>query len=200
MKPARGGSSLGVVVGRGVAFAAEAAERTADAFPAETTILVERHAGPRAREFTAIVLETRDGPVALAPTEVQVRGADDEEEEAPEEAPEEVKAAAEATAGRAASDPPPGRAASDPSDLGGSSDLGSRVFDFRRKYLPSRLVAYHTPARFGDAGVRACMREAERAFAALGLRDVARLDGFFLPSDDAALFELELESGERGGG
>ena len=146
--------------------------------------------------------------MALAPTEVQVRGADDEEEEAPEEAPEEVKAAAEAPPGRAASDPPPGRAASDPppgraasdpSDLGGSSDLGSRVFDFRRKYLPSRLVAYHTPARFGDAGVRACMREAERAFAALGLRDVARLDGFFLPSDDAALFELELESGERGG-
>ena len=190
VKPARGGSSLGVVVGRGVAFAAEAAERTADAFPAETAILVERHAGSRAREFTAIVLETRDGPVALAPTEVQVRGVDDEEEEAPEEA----KAAAEATAGRAS------RLASDPSDLVGSSDLVSRVFDFRRKYLPSRLVAYHTPARFGDAGVRACMREAERAFAALGLRDVARLDGFFLPSDDAALFELELESGESGGG
>ena len=189
VKPARGGSSLGVVVGRGVAFAAEAAERTADAFPTETAILVERHAGPRAREFTAIVLETRDGPVALAPTEVRVRGADDEDDDDEEEAPEEAKAAAEATAGRAS------RLASDPSDLVGSSDLGSRVFDFRRKYLPSRLVAYHTPARFGDAGVRACMREAERAFAALGLRDVARLDGFFLPSDDAALFELELESG-----
>ena len=155
VKPCGGGSSLGVSAARGVDEAADAATallggfetETAESFrnsPRPTRVLVERHAGGGA-EFTVVVVETARGPVALAPTEVEVF----------------------------------------PSAEG--ADERDRVFDFRAKYLPSSRVAYRAPARFGEEGVARVRRRAEEAFRALGLRDCARLDGFYMPRDHPAV-------------
>ena len=145
VKPCGGGSSLGVAAARGVDEAAAAAFSALRDDP-EARVLVERHAGVATPEFTVVVVETARGPVALAPTEVEVTA----------EHPE----------------------SGDPREL---------VFDFRKKYLPSSRVAYHAPARFGEAGVARVRRRAEEAFAALGLRDCARLDGFYVRRDDPAV-------------
>eukprot|EP00898_Chlorokybus_atmophyticus_P000523 jgi/Chlat1/1471/Chrsp12S00108 len=64
----------------------------------------------------------------------------------------------------------------------GSSDEVS-IFNYR-KYLSTQQdkVRYHTPPRFiaeETAAIRQC---ASRLFAVLGLRDVARMDGWLLPS------------------
>ena len=160
VKPCGGGSSLGVSAARGVDEAADAAVALlGDASVSETAsfrktshstrVLVERHAGGGA-EFTVVVVETASGPVALAPTEVEVFP--------------EFTEGAEFT-----------------------EDERHRVFDFRAKYLPSSRVAYHSPARFGEEGVAFVRRRAEEAFQVLGLRDCARLDGFYMPRDHPAV-------------
>lgn len=145
VKPCRGGSSLGVSAARGVVEAVDVSFASLRDDP-RARVLVERHAGDAA-EFTVVVVETARGPVALAPTEVEV--------------------VAES----------PG---------GGDEDARDRVFDFRKKYLPSSRVAYHAPARFGEDGVARVRRRAEEAFQKLGLRDCARLDGFYMPRDHPA--------------
>ena len=158
-----GGSSLGVSAARGVDEAADAAVALlGDVSVTETAsfrktshstrVLVERHAGDSA-EFTVVVVETASGPVALAPTEVEVF-------------PEFTEGAFGETPER---------------------DERDRVFDFRAKYLPSSRVAYHSPARFGEEGVAFVRRRAEEAFQVLGLRDCARLDGFYMPRDHPAV-------------
>ena len=146
VKPCRGGSSLGVSAARGVVEAVDVSFASLRDDP-RARVLVERHAGGAA-EFTVVVVETARGPVALAPTEVEV--------------------VAES----------PG---------GGDSDARDRVFDFRKKYLPSSRVAYHAPARFGEHGVTRVRRRAEEAFQKLGLKDCARLDGFYMPRDHPSL-------------
>ena len=146
VKPCRGGSSLGVSAARGVVEAVDVSFASLRDDP-RARVLVERHAGGAA-EFTVVVVETARGPVALAPTEVEV--------------------VAES----------PG---------GGDSDARDRVFDFRKKYLPSSRVAYHAPARFGEHGVARVRRRAEEAFQKLGLKDCARLDGFYMPRDHPSL-------------
>lgn len=163
VKPCGGGSSLGVSAARGVDEAADAAVALlGDVSVTETAsfrktshstrVLVERHAGDSA-EFTVVVVETASGPVALAPTEVEVF-------------PEFTEGAFGETPER---------------------DERDRVFDFRAKYLPSSRVAYHSPARFGEEGVAFVRRRAEEAFQTLGLRDCARLDGFYMPRDHPAV-------------
>lgn len=147
VKPCRGGSSLGVSAARGVVEAVDVSFASLRDDP-RARVLVERHAGNLAAEFTVVVVETARGPVALAPTEVEVVA----------ESP----------------------------DGGGDEDARDRVFDFRKKYLPSSRVAYHAPARFGEDGVARVRRRAEEAFQKLGLRDCARLDGFYMPRDHPA--------------
>ena len=61
------------------------------------------------------------------------------------------------------------------------------MFDFRRKYLPTMQVEYHTPARFGDDAVRRVRERAAETFSGLGLRDFVRLDGFFMPRGDVGV-------------
>ncbi|KAL9260564.1 D-alanine--D-alanine ligase-like protein [Drosera capensis] len=56
------------------------------------------------------------------------------------------------------------------------------IFNYRRKYLPTQQVSYHTPPRF-PLDVIASIREgASLLFERLGLCDFARIDGWFLPS------------------
>ncbi|XP_057808252.1 uncharacterized protein LOC131022747 [Salvia miltiorrhiza] len=55
------------------------------------------------------------------------------------------------------------------------------IFNYRRKYLPTQQVAYHTPPRFPEDVTRMIREGASLLFQRLGLRDFARIDGWFLP-------------------
>ncbi|PON53579.1 Glutathione synthetase, prokaryotic [Parasponia andersonii] len=56
------------------------------------------------------------------------------------------------------------------------------IFNYRRKYLPTRQVAYHTPPRFPIDIIESIREGASLLFKELGLRDFARIDGWFLPN------------------
>lgn len=56
----------------------------------------------------------------------------------------------------------------------------NRFFDFRKKYLPTRQVAYHCPPRFNNEIIEKIQIEAEQLFSVFGMRDFARFDGFLL--------------------
>ncbi|KAJ0978329.1 hypothetical protein J5N97_013803 [Dioscorea zingiberensis] len=68
------------------------------------------------------------------------------------------------------------------------------IFNYRRKYLPTQQVAYHTPPRF-PVNVIECIREgAALLFQQLHLRDFARIDGWFLPSSNNLLSSSGTDS------
>ncbi|CAN6809952.1 unnamed protein product [Brassica oleracea] len=54
------------------------------------------------------------------------------------------------------------------------------IFDYRRKYLPTQQVTYHTPPRFPIHVIKSIREEASLLFQKLGLRDFARIDGWYL--------------------
>ncbi|KAG2647743.1 uncharacterized protein LOC120694924 isoform X1 [Panicum virgatum] len=142
VKPARAGSSIGVVVAYGVNDAAQKAEEIiSEGIDDKVIIEVFLEGGT---EFTAIVVDVgianNSEPVVLLPTEVELQ----------------------------------------PSS---SSDTKEdTIFNYRRKYLPTRQVVYHTPPRF-PAEVIDCIRKGiSLLFRRLGLHDFARIDGWFLPS------------------
>ncbi|XP_030480547.1 uncharacterized protein LOC115697615 [Cannabis sativa] len=56
------------------------------------------------------------------------------------------------------------------------------IFNYRRKYLPTQQVAYHTPPRFPIDVIETIREGASLLFQQLGLRDFARIDGWFLPN------------------
>lgn len=67
-----------------------------------------------------------------------------------------------------------------PTEISMSYD-GNAIFDFRRKYLPTNMVSYHSPPRFTDEQISKIQRNAESIFTLLGMRDFARLDGWLMP-------------------
>ena len=56
----------------------------------------------------------------------------------------------------------------------------NQIFDFRKKYLPTRQVTYHCPPRFSNEVIEKIQVQAEQLFALLGMRDFARFDGWVL--------------------
>ncbi|CAN8260021.1 unnamed protein product [Cochlearia groenlandica] len=54
------------------------------------------------------------------------------------------------------------------------------IFDYRKKYLPTQQVTYHTPPRFPIQVIKSIREEASLLFQKLGLRDFARIDGWYL--------------------
>ncbi|KAG0477025.1 hypothetical protein HPP92_013866 [Vanilla planifolia] len=62
------------------------------------------------------------------------------------------------------------------------------IFNYRRKYLPSQQVAYHTPPRFPTDAIEFIRQGAALLFRHLKLREFARIDGWFLPSPSTNLF------------
>jgi D-alanine--D-alanine ligase len=56
----------------------------------------------------------------------------------------------------------------------------NQIFDFRKKYLPTRQVAYHCPPHFSNEIIERIQVQAEQLFASLGMRDFARFDGWVL--------------------
>lgn len=55
-----------------------------------------------------------------------------------------------------------------------------QVFDYRKKYLPTRQVRYHCPPRFSNEIIEKIQVQAEQLFTVLGMRDFARFDGWLL--------------------
>ncbi len=53
-----------------------------------------------------------------------------------------------------------------------------KILTYRRKYLPSTESRYHCPPRFPLEHTQKIRKEAESLFKQLGLRDVARIDGW----------------------
>nr|WDA42971.1 D-alanine--D-alanine ligase [Fagopyrum tataricum] len=68
--------------------------------------------------------------------------------------------------------------------LQGSSEVEEKdaIFNYRRKYLPTQQVVYHTPPRFPLQVIETIREGASLLFHQLGLCDFARIDGWYLPS------------------
>jgi len=70
-----------------------------------------------------------------------------------------------------------------------------QIFDFRKKYLPTRHVTWHCPPRFGDGTIERIEAQAEQLFALLNMRDFARFDGWVLPSGEIWFSDFNTVSG-----
>ncbi|CAN0927902.1 D-alanine--D-alanine ligase [Linum grandiflorum] len=70
------------------------------------------------------------------------------------------------------------------------------IFNYRRKYLPTRQVSYHTPPRFPLEVITSIRGGASQLFRQLGLRDFARIDGWFLPSSTNSFSDADGKFGK----
>jgi D-alanine-D-alanine ligase-like ATP-grasp enzyme len=70
-----------------------------------------------------------------------------------------------------------------------------RIFDFRKKYLPTNQVRYHCPARFPFETIERIQAEAKQVFSVFGMHDFARFDGWLLPGGEIAFVDLNPISG-----
>lgn len=70
-----------------------------------------------------------------------------------------------------------------------------QIFDFRKKYLPTRQVTYHCPPRFDNQTIEKIQYQAEQIFAAAGFKDFARFDGWVLPDGNLWFSDLNPVSG-----
>ncbi|MFY9461657.1 MAG: hypothetical protein WAP51_00445 [Candidatus Sungiibacteriota bacterium] len=70
-----------------------------------------------------------------------------------------------------------------------------QIFDFRRKYLPTRQVTWHCPPRFDDGVIEKIQSQAEQLFALFGMRDFGRFDGWVLPDGNIWFCDFNPVSG-----
>lgn len=70
-----------------------------------------------------------------------------------------------------------------------------QLFDFRKKYLPTRQVTYHCPPRFDNATIERIQVQAEQLFTLLGMRDFARFDGWLMPDGNLWFSDFNPISG-----
>ncbi|MFA7253955.1 MAG: hypothetical protein WC107_05350 [Patescibacteria group bacterium] len=70
-----------------------------------------------------------------------------------------------------------------------------QVFDFRKKYLPTRQVIYHCPPRFSNEVIEKIQVQAEQLFSTLGMQDFARFDGWLLPDGNIWFSDFNPISG-----
>ena len=67
---------------------------------------------------------------------------------------------------------------------------GSRVYGTEEKYLHGSGVIHHTPMRVDDVVLHGIRHRAAEAFAALGLRHMARVDGFRTPDGTVVITDV----------
>ncbi len=145
VKPATGGSSIGVF---SVRSEAEAFEKMKLLFGRRMDTRVVLEPFCEGTEFTVIVLQNRFGmPVAVLPTEVE------------------------------------------------TDYTENQIFDYRKKYLPTRQVHYHCPPRFDNETIERIQVQAEQLFTVLGMRDFARIDGWLLPDGKIWFSDFNAVSG-----
>lgn len=71
----------------------------------------------------------------------------------------------------------------------------NQIFDFRKKYLPTRQVIWHCPPRFTAETIEKIEAQAEQLFALFKMRDFARFDGWVLPDGNIWFCDFNLISG-----
>ncbi|MGM0482477.1 MAG: ATP-grasp domain-containing protein [Patescibacteria group bacterium] len=131
VKPAKGGSSIGVF---SVETSEEAEVKARYLFSNKIDNRVVVEPLVEGKEFTAIIVESDSSvPVCILPTEIET----------------------------------------------GYTD--NRLFDFRKKYLPTRQVSHHCPPRFSGEIIESIQEQAEQLFSLFGFHDVARFDGWVFP-------------------
>ena len=77
-------------------------------------------------------------------------------------------------------------------------DIGPRdgkIFDYRRKYLPTAETRIYCPPRFAPDVIQKIRQEAKRLFETLGLRDYARIDGWVSAGGEVRFSDLNPLSG-----
>lgn len=70
-----------------------------------------------------------------------------------------------------------------------------QIFDYRKKYLPTRQVTYHCPPRFSNEEIEKIQIQAEQLFALFGMRDFARFDGWLLKNGEIWFCDFNPLSG-----
>jgi D-alanine--D-alanine ligase len=70
-----------------------------------------------------------------------------------------------------------------------------QIFDFRKKYLPTRQVSYHCPPRFSNEVIEKIQVQAEQLFKILGMKDFARFDGWILKNGQICFSDFNPISG-----
>src|SRR3989344_5399864 len=70
-----------------------------------------------------------------------------------------------------------------------------RIFDFRKKYLPTNQVKYHCPARFPESIIEKIQTEAKQLFSLFGMKEFARFDGWLLSSGEIWFSDFNPISG-----
>ena len=70
-----------------------------------------------------------------------------------------------------------------------------RIFDFRKKYLPTGNVKHHCPSRFSNEAIDKIQIQARQIFSIFGLHDFARFDGWVLPDGKIWFSDFNTVSG-----
>lgn len=70
-----------------------------------------------------------------------------------------------------------------------------QIFNYRRKYLPTRQVTWHCPPRFNKQTIEKIQAQAEQLFALFGMHDFGRFDGWVLPDDNVWFCDFNPVSG-----
>ena len=70
-----------------------------------------------------------------------------------------------------------------------------RIFDFRKKYLPTNQVAYHCPPRFSMETIKKIQTEAKQLFSLFKMNDFARFDGWVFPDGKIWFSDFNTVSG-----
>ncbi|MBI3573516.1 hypothetical protein HY090_00510 [Candidatus Kaiserbacteria bacterium] len=71
----------------------------------------------------------------------------------------------------------------------------NQIFDFRKKYLPTRQVTYHCPPRFNNEIIEKIQVQAEQIFKLFDMKDFARFDGWILKDGTTWFSDLNPISG-----
>ncbi len=70
-----------------------------------------------------------------------------------------------------------------------------RIFDFRKKYLPTNQVKYHCPARFSNETIGKIQIQAKQIFSLFKMNDFARFDGWLFPDGKIWFSDFNTISG-----
>ncbi len=145
VKPAMGGSSLGVA---SVSTVAQALKHLNNLLGSGQYRRVVIEPFCEGREFTAVILQNRfDIPVCLLPVEIE------------------------------------------------ADYSRHQIFDYRKKYLPTRQVTYHCPPRFPEEVLERIQIQAEQLFSFFGMQDFARFDGWLRPDGSIWFSDFNPVSG-----
>jgi D-alanine--D-alanine ligase len=71
----------------------------------------------------------------------------------------------------------------------------NKIFDYRKKYLPSNSTRWYCPPKFSDAIIELIMSHAEKIFKLFGARDFIRIDGWFLNDGSVVFTDINPISG-----